>query len=286
MKRILIAGDSRKAKAVQAIENVKPDIAKAAQVVEADLAESPDLESVEADIACVFGGDGSLLRVVSLLGANQIPVVGVNVGRLGFLTEFSEKELLEALPGILSGEIAPSSRMMLDIRLLHGGKEVQGWHALNEAVMIRLHHIQMISFRITIDQVEITEVRGDGVMAATPTGSTAYSLSAGGAIVVPGAEAICITPVNPHTVTSRPLVVSAASTVEIELLTERDGVVVSVDGQGDHGVKSGDVLRVVKSDRRCRLVESRTFFETLRTKLRWGGSPAAFSRRAGEQESS
>lgn len=273
MKKILIAGDSRKAKAIQAIDNVKPEIAKVAQVVEADLAESPDLESVEADLACVFGGDGSLLRAVSLLGANQIPVVGVNVGRLGFLTEFSETELVEALPRILSGELAPSDRMMLDIRLRRDGKEMQAWHALNEAVMIRLHHIQMISFRITIDEVEITEVRGDGVMAATPTGSTAYSLSAGGAIVVPGAEAICITPVNPHTVTSRPLVVSAASTVEIELLTERDGVVISVDGQGDREVGYGDVLRVVKSDRRCRLVESRTFFETLRTKLRWGGSP-------------
>ncbi len=273
MKKILIAGDSRKAKAVQAIDNVKPEIAKVARIIEADLAESPDLESVEADIACVFGGDGSLLRAVSLLGANQIPVVGVNVGRLGFLTEFSETELIRALPGILSGEVAPSNRMMLNIRLRRKGKDIQAWHALNEAVMIRLHHIQMISFKVTIDKVEITEVRGDGVMAATPTGSTAYSLSAGGAIVVPGAEAICITPVNPHTVTSRPLVVSAASTVEIELLTERDGVVVSVDGQGDREVECGDVLRVVKSDRRCRLMESRTFFETLRTKLRWGGSP-------------
>ena len=273
MKKILIAGDSRKAKAVQAIDNVKPEITKVAQVIEADLAGSPDLESIEADIACVFGGDGSLLRAVSLLGTNQIPVVGVNVGRLGFLTEFSETEVIEALPGILSGEIEPSSRMMLDIRLLHKGKEVQNWHALNEAVLVRLHHIQMISFRITIDEVEITEVRGDGVMAATPTGSTAYSLSAGGAIVVPGTEAICITPVNPHTVTSRPLVVSAQSKVDIELLTERDGVVVSVDGQTDHEVQCKDVLRVVRSDRRCRLIESRTFFETLRTKLRWGGSP-------------
>jgi NAD+ kinase len=273
MKKILIAGDSRKAKAVQAIKNVKPEIARVAQAIEADLAELPDLEAIEADIACIFGGDGSLLRAVSLLGANQIPVVGVNVGRLGFLTEFSEAELLEALPGILSGEVEPSNRMMLDIRLLRKGKEVKAWHALNEAILIRLHHIQMISFRVTIDEVEITEVRGDGVMAATPTGSTAYSLSAGGAIVVPGSEAICITPVNPHTVTSRPLVVSAGSTVEIEMLTERDGVICSVDGQGDHEVGFGDVLKVVRSDRRCRLVESRTFFETLRTKLRWGGSP-------------
>jgi NAD+ kinase len=274
MKRILMVGDSRSEKVAATMAGAKSAIAREAQIAEADLSKSPDLQAVQADLVCVFGGDGSLLHAVGLLGANQAPVVGVNVGRLGFLTEFSEKELLGALPGILSGKVKPSARMMLDVRLMRDGRELQTWHALNEAVLVRLHHIQMIAFGVAVDGVEVTEVRGDGVMAATPTGSTAYSLSAGGSIVVPGAEAICITPVNPHTVTSRPLVVSAASTVEIELLTERDGVVVSVDGQGDRQVECGDVLKVVRSQRRCHLVENRNFFETLRTKLNWGGSPA------------
>jgi NAD+ kinase len=273
MKRVLIAGDSRSEKVVQAIADVKPKIARIATIVETDLAESPDLQGAQADLVCVFGGDGSLLRAVSFLGENQLPIVGVNVGRLGFLTEFSETELLEALPDILSGRITPSRRMMLDVRLIRDGKELSRWHALNEAVLVRLYRVQMIRFKVTIDAVEVTEITGDGVMAATPTGSTAYSLSAGGAIVVPGAEAICITPVNPHTVTSRPLVVSADSTVEVELLSGREKVAVSVDGQGGPELERGDVLRVVRSDRRCRLVESRRFFETLRTKLNWGGSP-------------
>ena len=272
-KKILMAGDSRSAKVVQAMADIRPRIAKTVEIAEADLARSPDLENVEADLVCVFGGDGSLLRAVNYLGASQRTIVGVNVGRLGFLTEFSETEFIEALPKILSGEIMPSRRMMLDVRLVRDGNELETWHALNEAVLVRLKHIQMIRFRVTVDDVEITEVRGDGVIAATPTGSTAYSLSAGGAIVVPGTEAICITPVNPHTVTSRPLVVNAGSTVRIELLTGRDGVVASVDGQGDRAVEFGDVLQVKLSDRRCRLVENRTFFETLRTKLNWGGSP-------------
>lgn len=272
-KKILIAGDSRSAKVVQAIADIKPRVAAVAEIAEADLAQTPDLEKIEADLVCVFGGDGSLLRAVNCLGDNQLTVVGVNVGRLGFLTEFSEAEFLEALPRILSGEIAPSRRMMLDVRLVRDGSELHTWHALNEAVLVRLKHIQMIRFRVTVDAVEITEVRGDGVMAATPTGSTAYSLSAGGSIVVPGTEAICITPVNPHTVTSRPLVVSARSVVEIELLTDRGGVVASVDGQDGREVARGDVLRIVKSHRRCHLVENRAFFETLRIKLNWGGSP-------------
>lgn len=273
MKKVLITGDSRSERVVQAMAGIRPKLSKTVEIIEADLSKSPDLGEVEADLVCVLGGDGSLLRAVSSLGANQLPIVGVNVGRLGFLTEFSETEFLESLPRMLTGEHEPSRRMMLDVRLIKDGKELSSWHALNEAVLVRLNYIQMIRFRITVDDVEITEVRGDGVMAATPTGSTAYSLSAGGSIVVPGTEAICVTPVNPHTVTSRPLVVSAESTVEIMLLTERDGVVVSVDGHGDRPVQSGDMVRVKRSERRCRLFENRTFFETLRTKLNWGGSP-------------
>jgi NAD+ kinase len=274
MAKVLIAGDSRSAKVARTMADVKPKLSKMADIIEANLAASPDLEGTDADAVCVFGGDGSLLRAVSFLGASQLPVIGVNVGRLGFLTEFSESELLEVLPRVLSGEVAPSRRMMLDVRIIRDRQELQSWHALNEVVLVRLSHIQMIRFRVTVDAVQITEIRGDGVMVATPTGSTAYSLSAGGSIVVPGTEAMSITPVNPHTVTSRPLVVSAESTVEIQLLTERDGVVVSVDGHGDRPVESGDVIRVKKSERRCHLVENRPFFETLRTKLNWGGSPA------------
>lgn len=273
MKKVLIAGDSRSEKVTQAIADIKPKLAGLAEVTEADLAESPDLQGIKADLVCVLGGDGSLLRAVRYLCENQLPVVGVNVGRLGFLTEFSEMEFLQALPDMLSGRIAPSRRMMLDVRLLRDGNELEAWHALNEAVLVRLYRVQMIRFKLTIDTVEITEISGDGVITATPTGSTAYSLSSGGSIVVPGTEAICITPVNPHTVTSRPLVVNADSTVEIELLAERERVVVSVDGQGNREVERGDVLRVVKSRRRCHLMENRNFFETLRTKLSWGGSP-------------
>lgn len=273
MKKILITGDSRNEKVVQTINRLKPILAKSAEIAEADLAEMPNLENEKADLVCVFGGDGSLLRAVNLLGANQLPLIGVNVGHLGFLTEFSETEFIGALQKILSGEIKPGSRMMLDVRLVRGGKELQTWHALNEAVLVRLYRVQMIRFRVTIDATEITEVSGDGVIAATPTGSTAYSLSAGGSIVVPGAEAICITPVNPHTVTSRPLVVKADSVVEIELLADREKVVVSIDGREGFDVERGDVVKVKMSDRRCRLVENKAFFETLRTKLSWGGSP-------------
>jgi len=273
MKKILITGDSRNEKVVQTINRLKPILTKSAEIAEADLAESPGLEKEQADLVCVFGGDGSLLRAVNLLGANQLPLVGINVGHLGFLTEFSETELVGALPKILSGEIAPGQRMMLDVRLVRAGNELRTWHALNEAVLVRLYRAQMIRFRVTIDATEITEVSGDGVIAATPTGSTAYSLSAGGSIVVPGTEAICITPVNPHTVTSRPLVVKADSVVEIELLADREKVVVSVDGREGFDVERGDVVKVRRSERRCRLVENKAFFETLRTKLSWGGSP-------------
>jgi len=272
MKKILAVYDSRNGKAVAAIENISTRLAEFAEVEKVDLAGSPGLENAKADMVCVFGGDGSLLRTVGHLGANQLPIVGVNVGRLGFLTEFSEDEFLAAIPDILSGKCEPSRRMMLDVRLERGGKELANLHALNEAVLVRLNAIQMIGFSVTIDGTGVTEVQGDGVMVATPTGSTAYSLSAGGSIVAPGTEAMCVTPVNPHTVTSRPLVVCADCVIEIKLLTDRGGVILSLDGQGDREVLSGDLVKVARSQRRCLLIENRNYYETLKIKLNWGGS--------------
>ncbi len=275
MKRVLIAGDSRNARVAGAIAGIKPGLEKIAEIIETDLAASPDLQSIEADLVCVFGGDGSILRAVQFLGENQLPIAGVNLGKLGFLAEFSEEELLQAVPKVLSGERMPSSRLMLDVRLIRDGQEICSWHALNEAALVRVYSVlQIVRLGLTVDGVEVSEIQGDGILTATPTGSLAYSLSAGGAIVVPGTEAICITPVNPHTVTSRPLVVGAGSVVDISILTRRNGMVVCVDGRQQSQVQDADVVRVKRSHRRCLLVENRNFFETLRAKFSWGGSPA------------
>jgi NAD+ kinase len=275
-RRVLILGDLRNKMVAKTLRTIAHSIRENADTVQFDISGKPDISRESADFAFVFGGDGSILRAVQLLRENQIPIVGVNVGRLGFLTEFSVKEFLEALPEILSGRRAPSERLMI-CATLHPARPRRRknriFYAVNEATVSRVGFLSMVRIRLSIDGSSITSYSGDGAIIATPTGSTAYSLSCGGPILLPGTDALVVTPINPHTLTNRPLVVPASSEIVLEILSQRQEAALSIDGQINVALTEGDLVSIKRADRVFRLVENYLFYLTLRQKLNWGGTP-------------
>ncbi|MFH1422825.1 MAG: NAD(+)/NADH kinase [Planctomycetota bacterium] len=275
MKKVLIIGDSRNKTVTKTIKKVLEIVEKKAEVIQYDLNNNKiNINCKNADFAFVFGGDGSILRAVQLLGASQIPIAGINVGRLGFLTEFSLKEFVEALPEILTGKRIPSKKMMLEVVLQEkGNHKPNKFFAVNEATISRVSYLSVARVRLFLDDSSVTSYSGDGVIVATPTGSTAYSLSCGGPIVLPGAAALLVTPINPHTLTNRPLVVPAYRKIRIEILSQRGELALSIDGQTNMPLKEGDIVTIRKSNRVFKLIENYSFYLTLREKLNWGGTP-------------
>jgi NAD+ kinase len=237
---------------------VLPD---ATVVAEADL-------GAAVDLLVVLGGDGTLLHGAGLLGGRPVPVLGVNLGRLGFLAPFSPADAREALEAALDGRLATENRMRLAMRLHRDGVWIERL-ALNDVVISQGSIARLVELDATLDGRRLTHYRADGLILATPTGSTAYNLAAGGPIVAPGQAAMVITPICPHTLSNRPLVVPASSRVEVRLMDPSDSVMVTVDGQEAFplddrvAVTEGDPLVLYRSDK--------TYFEILREKLGWGG---------------
>jgi len=223
------------------------------------------------DLLVVLGGDGTLLHGGGLVAQHGVPVLGINLGRLGFLTPFSTAEAAEAVDRALAGGLVVEQRMRLRVRLHQSGGEVVERHALNDAVLSQGAMARLIELRAFLDGSQVTIYRADGLIVSTPTGSTAYNLAAGGPILTPGQSSMCITPICPHMLTNRPLVVPAPSRVEIELAGESRGVILTVDGQWAHPVAPGDRVDISEAAVPLRLYRSdKTYFEILREKLSWG----------------
>jgi NAD+ kinase len=235
-----------------------------------------DERAALADGELVFslGGDGTLLSTVRRVANYGVPVIGVNIGGFGFLAEFTAESLFESLDRLLDGEMVVSERMMLEVAVERGGRVVEKHVALNEAVIDSGALARMLKLRAFVEKEELTRYEADGLIIATPTGSTAYSLSAGGPIVHPELQAILITPICPHTLTNRPILLPAERTVVVELDEDRDGAGLTVDGQV--GIKLGakDVVRIGRSPHVVRLVASskRSYLDILKGKLRWAGA--------------
>lgn len=223
------------------------------------------------DLVVLLGGDGTLLSVARSLGARGVPILGVNLGTLGFLTEVAKDELFAALDRVLRGEHRIERRMRLDVRALRGEIELGRYLALNDAVLTNADLARMIDLELRMDDVLVTTYHADGLIVATPTGSTAYSLSAGGPIVLPGLEAFLLTPICPHTLTQRPLVLGGEHEVEV-CVRSRGEVQLTLDGQEGTVLRQDDVVRVRRSPHPVALIPSpfRTRFEILREKLGWG----------------
>jgi NAD+ kinase len=224
-----------------------------------------------ADLLIVLGGDGTMLSGARLVEQRGIPILGVNMGGLGFLTEINFEDLPEALVKIFSGEFQLDSRLMLTVQLRRANQILDTCSALNDVVVSKGHLVRMIATTISVNNVFMTNMRSDGLIVATPTGSTAYSLSANGPILDPGLEAILINPICPHTLSHRPFLTPNNVSISIEL-TSQEPAMATIDGQERTEILTGDIVEIRASEHRTQLIRfpGRSYFEVLRTKLRWG----------------
>jgi NAD+ kinase len=227
------------------------------------------------DMVLVLGGDGTLLSMADCIGdaSSDIPILGVNFGSLGFLTEITLPELYPSLEAALDGRAHVESRMMLRSTTERDGRTLAQLIALNDAVITKTARSRMIDLSVSVGDEFVTRVKADGLIIATPTGSTAYNLAAGGPIVHPNVDALILTPIAPHTLTNRPVVIPATSAVRVQPnMDERDEVFVTFDGQAGFQLQAGDEMTVRRAETPLRLIRpsTRSYFEVLRTKLKWG----------------
>jgi len=228
------------------------------------------------DLILVLGGDGTLIHASLVLAGLEVPLLGINLGHLGFLTSLEMDNLHEGLERFMAGEYRVEERMMLDVSLVREGEVLEEYLALNDAVVSKDAFARMVDIEIRIDGQKVDRYSADGLIIATPTGSTAYSLSAGGPIVVPSFSAMILTPICAHTLYSRPMVIPADALVEVELTKSSSEVMLTSDGQTGVRMRVGDSVRVRKSDRSVRFVKfgDRSFFDVLHEKLSSGGRNA------------
>ena len=229
----------------------------------------------DVDMVVVLGGDGTLLSMADSIGAagSGIPILGVNFGSLGFLTEVTLPELYRSLDAALNGRAHVEERMMLRAITRRGGNVFERSIALNDVVITKAARSRMIDLSVSVSNEFVTRVKADGLIVATPTGSTAYNLSAGGPIVEPSVDALLLTPIAPHTLTNRPVVIPANAVVRVQPnMTDRDEAFVTFDGQAGFQLQVDDDIEVSRADKPLRLIRpsTRSYFEVLRTKLKWG----------------
>lgn len=224
------------------------------------------------DLLIVLGGDGTLLAAARLLNNRQVPVLPVNLGGLGFLTSVTLEDLYPLLEQVLAGKHRTSTRMMLEAEVIRDGKVLQHERALNDAVVTKSALARIIDFDVTVDGDFVGRYRADGLIVSTPTGSTAYSLAAGGPILYPVLQAFVITPICPHMLTNRPLVIPDTARVEIDFAAGDEPVHLTLDGQVGFELRHSDRVVVSKSSNKVVLVRptNKSYFEILRSKLRWG----------------
>ncbi|MEL6543252.1 MAG: NAD(+)/NADH kinase [Myxococcota bacterium] len=232
---------------------------------------SVDEFETESDVVVVLGGDGTLIHAASLLRTQIKPVLGVNLGRLGFMAAFAVDELDRALPAAFAGELPHVDRLRLDAKVCRNGRVMLERRILNDAALTPAGMARLSQYQIFQGQQLVTSLRGDGVVVATPTGSTAYSMAAGGSILTPGLDAIAITPISPHSLTQRPLVVSTELPIRIIVSGQRE-VHATLDGQVGVEARPGDSLQLELAPVPMRLLQApwRDYFQTLREKLKWG----------------
>ncbi len=225
----------------------------------------------ECDLVVCLGGDGTILRAARLVADLGRPVLGINLGQLGFLAGFSPAEAKEGLAEAIAGKLKCSPRMRLAVTYKRAGAEPVTRHALNDAVIHQGAMARLIDVEAYCDGQLIAAYRADGLIIATPTGSTAYNMAAGGPIVVPGQAAMTITPICAHALTNRPLVIGARSTLRLQLAADARGVILTVDGQWATSFLPGDLVEMTESQQPLLLFASQqSFFDVMRDKLHWG----------------
>lgn len=224
------------------------------------------------DIIIVLGGDGTMLGVARLVGCKDVPIIGVNLGGLGFITEVNKDKIFEALGKVLSGNYTIEERIMLSASVYRDNENIENFLVLNDVVINKGVLARIIDLETYINGSYVTTFRADGLIISTPTGSTAYSLAAGGPVLYPTMNSIVLTPICPHTLTNRPIVLPDDFSVEIMLGSESEQVFLTLDGQAGFSLRKGDTVKIKKSECKTKLLIpfERDYFQILRTKLKWG----------------
>jgi NAD+ kinase len=271
--RVLLLGAGDRANVQAECDRLCPLLEKHVDVVLRDFQFQEDLSQVEAEFAIVLGGDGSILRASRQMGGRQIPILGVNLGKLGFLAGINPEELISVLPDIASGRCRVHDHLMFNCSVLRDGTALHQQLGLNETVITAGPPYSLLSVHLYVDSDLVTTYSCDGLIVSTPVGSTAHSLSAGGPILRKTLQAFVICPICPHTLTIRPVVDSADRVYEMEVPEPNDGTAVVVDGRALGELKAGDRVRVERAEPRFQLVEvpGRNYYRTLRDKLGWSG---------------
>ena len=225
----------------------------------------------EADLLIVLGGDGTMLGAARLVEPRSLPILGVNMGGLGFLTETTIDDLYGSLEKVFAGAYHLDQRLMLQVVIYHQGKRMSEATVLNDVVIAKGHLARMISTQISINKTFMTNIRGDGLIIATPTGSTAYSLSAGGPILDPSLDVLLINPICPHTLSHRPFLTPSKGSIEVALASHTKAVA-TLDGQIGIEMNPGDTVEICASEHRAQLIRfpDRSYYDVLRNKLKWG----------------
>jgi len=230
------------------------------------------IEMQRVDLILAMGGDGTLLHTVQMIEGKSIPILGINLGSLGFLTEVTEEGLYSALTNILLGHYQIEKRMMLSIKIIRQTATLTTFKALNEAVVAESEIARMVNLKVFIDAEYLTTYRADGLIISTPTGSTGYSLAAGGTIVVPRMKVLMLTPVCPHTLTARPMIIPENSKIIIEIISSGQSIL-TIDGQQTYSLEFADKIEIERAEEEICLIKPQQcgFYEVLRNKLKWGG---------------
>lgn len=276
LPRLVLFGDPKKGNVGAAIEEFVDFVRSQAEIIASCGIEKCTLEVLSnADFAVVFGGDGTIIAAARQLSQCNVPVIGVNLGKLGFLAEFSVEELKELFERIIKGKAVIEKRMMLNCRIICNGVEKFCSAAINDVFITSGPPFRMIELKMSVDGQTLAGCVSDGLVICTPTGSTAYNLSAGGPILSGKMDAMVISPICPHSLSFRPIVINADSKVEVFGMRVNEGTTVSVDGQISSKLSIDDVVRVQRHEGDFLVVNNplRTQWDTLAAKLRWAEKP-------------
>ncbi len=239
---------------------------------DAQVTESSELVLKRPDFVIVLGGDGTLLATARIVATADIPIMGINLGSLGFLTEVKQDEIERALEAIDAGRGSVTSRAMLHCQLQRASQCIANYEALNDVVISQSTLARITDIDVFVNGVFVSNYKADGLIVSTPTGSTAYSLAAGGPVLSPDVPAFVITPVASHALTNRSLVVQDTAVIEVRMKISREAAFLTIDGQPGMMLADGDVVQCRKSMMQVKLLKlpERSFFDVLRTKLKWG----------------
>ncbi|HEV7280431.1 MAG TPA: NAD(+)/NADH kinase [Pirellulaceae bacterium] len=271
--RAILLGSGQRARVMEAAEELRPHIKATLDLVAEDFTFEQDLSSFDADLVIVLGGDGSILQAARQMGERQIPVVGVNLGRLGFLADIQPGDFVGHLTELQKGEYRVLEHLMLSAEVFREGKRLAASIGLNELAVLGGPPYRIVNIDLYIDEEFATTYRCDGLIVSTPVGSTAHSLSAGGPILQKEVQAFVISPISPHTLTVRPVVDTADRMFELRVRDPNPSTAAVVDGNLLTTLLPEDCIRVTRSRSTFRMVQlpGRSYYRTLREKLGWGG---------------